>query len=153
MSSTLINSRCRKIEENDEKTRKIGLGVMGFRRYAADVGDYLMIPKGRWSWWKMWQVLSRRSPPKPPRNWPQSAACFRLLRAANMMCLTAPGQECYPHNDCPTGTLSIIAGCSGGIEPLFALVYTRNILDGTKMIEANPCFEDTAKKADFTVKN
>jgi ribonucleoside-diphosphate reductase alpha chain len=49
----------------------------------------------------------------------------------------------------PTGTLSIIAGCSGGIEPLFALVYTRNILDGTKMIEANPCFEDTAKKGGF----
>jgi len=49
----------------------------------------------------------------------------------------------------PTGTLSIIAGCSGGIEPLFALVYTRNILDGAKMIEANPCFEDVAKKGDF----
>ena len=49
----------------------------------------------------------------------------------------------------PTGTLSIIAGCSGGIEPLFALVYTRNILDGTKMIEANPCFEDVAKKGGF----
>ncbi len=49
----------------------------------------------------------------------------------------------------PTGTLSIIAGCSGGIEPLFALVYTRNILDGAKMIEANPYFEEAAKKGGF----
>jgi ribonucleoside-diphosphate reductase alpha chain len=49
----------------------------------------------------------------------------------------------------PTGTLSIIAGCSGGIEPLFALVYTRNILDGAQMIEANPNFEETAKKGGF----
>ena len=49
----------------------------------------------------------------------------------------------------PTGTLSIIAGCSGGIEPLFALVYTRNILDGAQMIEANPYFEEAAKKGGF----
>jgi len=70
-----------------------------------------------------------------------------------MMCLTAPGSGMLPAQRLPHGNMSIIAGCSGGIEPLFALVYTRNILDGTKMIEANPCFEDTAKKADFTVKN
>ena len=49
----------------------------------------------------------------------------------------------------PTGTLSIIAGCSGGIEPLFALSYTRNILDGAQMIEANPYFDESAKKGGF----
>ena len=49
----------------------------------------------------------------------------------------------------PTGTLSIIAGCSSGIEPLFALSYIRNILDGTKMIEVNPYFEQVAKDGGF----
>ncbi len=38
----------------------------------------------------------------------------------------------------PTGTLSIIAGCSSGVEPVFAYVFIRNILDGTEMIEVNP---------------
>jgi len=45
----------------------------------------------------------------------------------------------------PTGTLSIIAGCSSGIEPLFAVVYTRNILDNQQFLEINPLFEQEAK--------
>jgi ribonucleoside-diphosphate reductase alpha chain len=49
----------------------------------------------------------------------------------------------------PTGTLSIIAGCSSGIEPLFALSFTKNILDGSHLIEVNPYFEQTAKAGGF----
>ncbi len=49
----------------------------------------------------------------------------------------------------PTGTLSIIAGCSSGIEPIFAISYKRTILDGTEMIEVNPYFEKVAKKSGF----
>ena len=49
----------------------------------------------------------------------------------------------------PTGTLSIIAGCSSGIEPLFALSYTRNILEGEQLIEVNPYFEDVSKNEGF----
>lgn len=49
----------------------------------------------------------------------------------------------------PTGTISMIAGASGGIEPLFGLVFVRNIMDGTILIEVNPIFENFAKENGF----
>lgn len=49
----------------------------------------------------------------------------------------------------PTGTLSIIAGCSSGVEPLFAICYVRTVMDGTEMVEVNPLFEDIAREHEF----
>jgi len=48
----------------------------------------------------------------------------------------------------PTGTLSILAGCSSGIEPLFALSFTRTVMDNDKLIEVNPYFEAAVKAAE-----
>jgi ribonucleoside-diphosphate reductase alpha chain len=49
----------------------------------------------------------------------------------------------------PTGTLSIIAGCSSGVEPLFAVSFVRNVMEGTKLLEVNPYFERVAKERGF----
>jgi len=49
----------------------------------------------------------------------------------------------------PTGSISIIAGCSSSIEPLFAIAYTRYALNGEKLLEVNPEFEEVAKKRGF----
>ena len=46
----------------------------------------------------------------------------------------------------PTGTISMIAGASCGVEPLFALVFTRHIMDGTTLLEVNPIFEQAIKE-------
>ncbi len=49
----------------------------------------------------------------------------------------------------PTGTLSIIAGCSSGIEPAFALSYVRTVMDNDRLIEVNPVFKRLAIEKDF----
>ncbi|MCX5970146.1 MAG: hypothetical protein NTV14_01290, partial [Coprothermobacterota bacterium] len=49
----------------------------------------------------------------------------------------------------PTGTLSILAGCSSGVEPHFALIYLRNVMDKTRMLEVNPYFEGIARRDGF----
>ncbi|MEW5796145.1 MAG: vitamin B12-dependent ribonucleotide reductase [Candidatus Zixiibacteriota bacterium] len=49
----------------------------------------------------------------------------------------------------PTGTISIIAGCSSGIEPYYSLAYERNVMDGTRLTEFNPQFEKAARDGGF----
>jgi ribonucleoside-diphosphate reductase alpha chain len=49
----------------------------------------------------------------------------------------------------PTGTLSIIANCSSGIEPLFALSFVRTVMDNDRLTEVNPIFKAVAKKRGF----
>ncbi len=49
----------------------------------------------------------------------------------------------------PTGTISMIASASGGVEPLFGLVFVRDVMDGTIMMEVNPVFEEYAKEHGF----
>jgi ribonucleoside-diphosphate reductase alpha chain len=49
----------------------------------------------------------------------------------------------------PTGTISMICGVSSGVEPLFAVAYTKTVMDGTSLIEVNPIFEEFARKYNF----
>jgi len=49
----------------------------------------------------------------------------------------------------PTGTISIIARCSSGVEPIFAVAYERRVLDGETLFEVHPVFEHMAKQNGF----
>jgi ribonucleoside-diphosphate reductase alpha chain len=138
------------IEEITKGNRKIGLGVMGFAdmlikrgiRYDTDEGlkaaEELMRFIGE-EGHKMSAQLGEERGNFP--NFPGSTLEKDWKTHRNATVTTVA----------PTGTISIIAGCSQGIEPLFAIAYVREVAEtlGRTLVEVNPLFENIALREGF----
>lgn len=140
------------IEEMVEKTRKIGLGVMGW----ADMLIKIEIPYDSVRALKLADKLMKFINEKAHRASEELAQIRGVFPAFNGSIFDQPDVDYKLRNAtvttiAPTGTISIIAGCSSGIEPLFAVCYTRkNILDaGDELIEVNPLFRAVAEREGF----
>lgn len=125
------------IEAATRRTRKIGLGVMGLADLLAGIGVAYDSDEGIALGARLAAFLTaeaRRSsvelgkqrgsfPAFAGSVWPRRG--FEALRNATVTCVA------------PTGTLSLLAGSSGGIEPFFALATARSVLGGQKIVEVN----------------
>jgi len=60
-----------------------------------------------------------------------------------------PIRNCTRTTIAPTGTISMIADCSSGIEPLFALVFHKVVMDGKELLYINESFEKIARDRGF----
>lgn len=144
------------IAKTTRSIRRIGLGVMGWAdmlvklgiaydsQEALELGEQVMQfinEKGH----EASMELAEKRGPFP--MWEQSIYCkdspyfkgkHEKLRNATVTTIA------------PTGTISMIAGCSYGIEPFFGLAFTKkNILGGKQLFEVNPLFLEVAKKRGF----
>jgi ribonucleoside-diphosphate reductase alpha chain len=131
--------------------RKIGLGVMGFADMLIEMGISYASDEALKLGEKMMKFVTETAreysvelgkargsfPNFKGSVWEKKG--YKTMRNAALTTIA------------PTGTISIIAGVSSGIEPLFAVVFVRkNVLGGeTELLEANPLFEKYAREHEF----
>ncbi|MBN2331551.1 MAG: vitamin B12-dependent ribonucleotide reductase [Deltaproteobacteria bacterium] len=138
------------IEKNTKDNRKIGLGVMGY----ADLLLQLELPysslEARQTAEQLMAFIDERALAASIRlaeergafpNFPESIYGQRNP--------AVPVRNATRTTIAPTGTISIIAGCSSGVEPLFAVAFIRRVMDDDEFFEVNPIFARMAKEHNF----
>jgi len=132
-----------RIEKMTKGNRKIGLGVMGFAEMLIKLGIPYNSQEGVRVAEKVMKLVTREAREKSKKlaemkgifpNFKGSIWDKKKIKVRNASLTTIA----------PTGTISTIAGCSSGIEPLFAISYVRRILESTQFLETNSLFEEVA---------
>ena len=133
------------IEEMTKGNRKIGLGVMGFAdtllklgisynsEGAVDIAKIIMKFIKEESIEMSRELASIRGPFPNFKNSVFYERGEPPIRNATVTTIA------------PTGTISLIASCSSGIEPIFAISYIRNVMDKDELLEVNPVFSEISK--------
>ncbi|VVB97169.1 Vitamin B12-dependent ribonucleoside-diphosphate reductase [uncultured archaeon] len=132
-------------EEITRANRKIGLGVMGFADMLVQLGIPYDSPDALATGEKIMGFIQEKSHAASERLAGERGAFPNFHGSI----YKTPIRNSTVTTVAPTGTISIIAGCSSGIEPLFAVSFVRNVMEGTKLFEVNPFFETVAKERGF----
>jgi len=136
------------IEAMTKANRKIGLGVMGF----ADLLIRLGVPYDSLEALKLGEEIMafiQERGRKGSRALALKRGSFANFGGSVLKDRWDAMRNATVTTIAPTGTISIIAGASSGIEPLFAVAFKRHVLDGKELVEVNPLFEAMAWREGF----
>ncbi len=137
------------IAKGTKITRKIGLGLMGFADMLIQLGIPFDSKKALSVAEEVMHFISEEAD-KASIELAKVRGVFPAFEGSIYDVAGGPRfRNASRSTIAPTGSLSIIANCSSGIEPIFALSYMRHILEGEEFVEVNPYFEQTAKKGRF----
>jgi len=142
------NYPLKEIEAITRANRKIGLGIMGFAdmliklRIRYDSEEALQLAG------KLMEFIEEESHRKSAEIGEERGS-FPNFQKSIWKDKCSAMRNATVTTIAPTGSISIIAGCSSGIEPIFAISFIRNVLGGTRLFETNPLFEIIAKERGF----
>lgn len=139
----------KEIEENTKRTRKIGLGVMGWGSLLCRLGIAYDSDEALELAEKIMSEIVKEARAES-KLLAEEKGEFPAFKQSVFAKKGAKLRNATLTTIAPTGTISIIAGpCSSGIEPLFALSYFRNVMDNDKLVEVDSAFEELAKGRGF----
>ncbi len=136
------------IADQTLKTRKVGITIMGFADLLYEVGIAYDSDEGLDMAEKVMSIVREESH-LASQNLVQTRGTFPAYKGSKWDKLGIEMHNAATTSCNPTGTLSIIASCSSGIEPFFALAYVKTVMDGTALPEINPHFLRVAKQRGF----
>jgi len=138
------------IDQMSKTTRRVGLGVMGFADALYELGIPYDTEEGCEFGERVMRVLNDESH-VASEQLAEERGVFPAWEGSDWQKEGRRLRNSYTTTIAPTGTISIIAGCSGGIEPMFSLAFLRQVMkdvDGnpTVLREVNHVFERIAKE-------
>jgi len=129
--------------------RKIGLGVMGFADALIQMGVPYDSQQAVETADRVMSFVAREARGASASLAQERGAFPNFSESIYARNGSTPLRNATVCSVAPTGTISLIAGCSSGIEPLFAISYVREALDGVQLMEVNAHFQAVAQEQDF----